>query len=64
MKISDVIKALEESKKMYGDKKVIFRDAGSDDDFDVLSVYFDDDADRVVASDFFYLLNQKNNQEK
>lgn len=49
MKISDVIKALKERKEMYGDTEVIFRESGGDEDVDVLSVYFDEDAGRAVV---------------
>lgn len=53
MKISDVIKELKERQELYGDTEVIFRDSDGDENIDVLSVYFDEDADRAVMSNAF-----------
>ena len=53
MKASEVIKELQERIEIFGDWPVIIRaDMDDDDDVDVLSVYADDEAARIVISDF------------
>lgn len=52
MKISDVIKELQERMDIYGDSEVIFRDCDGDEDIYILSVYYDDEAERAIVSNF------------
>ncbi|MHC1696418.1 MAG: hypothetical protein AB9835_14365 [Eubacteriales bacterium] len=58
MKASEVIQELQKRIDYHGDCEVVFRDADDYDseDIDVMAVYYDEDADRVVVSnqiDFF-----------
>lgn len=53
MTISNVIKALKERKEMYCDAEVIFRNSDEDEDIAILSVYFDEDANRAIVSNAF-----------
>ena len=50
MKASDLIKELQERIEIYGDLEVVIRI--EDDDMDLLSVYGDEDAERIIVSDF------------
>lgn len=50
MKASDLIKELQERIEIYGDLEVVIRIG--DDDMDLLSVYGDEDAERIIVSDF------------
>ena len=54
MKASEIIKELQERIELYGDWNVIIRvsECGDDGDLDVGSVYADDEAERLVISDF------------
>lgn len=51
MKASDIIKTFQERIEIFGDWEVIFREEGGDDDIDILSVYADDEAERIIVSD-------------
>ena len=50
MRASNLIKELQERIEIYGDLEVVIRI--EDDDMDLLSVYGDEDAERIVVSDF------------
>lgn len=50
MKASDLIKELQERIEIYGDLEVVIRI--EDDDMDLLSVYGDEDSERIIVSDF------------
>lgn len=50
MKASDLIKELQERIEIYGDLEVVMR--SGDDGMDLLSVYGDEDAERIIVSDF------------
>lgn len=57
MKASELIKELQERIDIYGDIEIIMRvgDNGIDDeDFNVMSVYGDEESERIVISDFDY----------
>jgi hypothetical protein len=53
MKISDIIKELQERQEMYGDAEVIFRDCCGDDDIDILSLYT---MTRIQIGQYFLML--------
>lgn len=56
MKASELIKELQKRVDRYGDLEIIMRtncDGIDDEDFDVMSVYGDDDAGKIVISDDF-----------
>ena len=57
MKASKVIKELQKRIAVYGDFEVVMRanDNGIDqEDFDAISVYGDEDAEKIVISDYLY----------
>ena len=55
MKASEVIERLQRRIDMFGDWEVVFRDKDGefDPDVDIISVYVDDEAERIVVSDAF-----------
>lgn len=52
MKASEIIRELAERIELYGDWNVVIR-IDDEDDIDVGSIYADDEAERIVVSDFF-----------
>lgn len=52
MKASEIIKELQKRIDLYGDCNVTFRT--EDDDMVIGSVYFDEDADSIIISDFVF----------
>lgn len=51
MKASELILALQERIDIYGDWNVIIRILDDDTDIDLMSVYGDDEAERIIVSD-------------
>lgn len=52
MKTSELISALQERLDIYGDWNVIIRLSDDDADIDLMSVYVDDEVERIIVSDF------------
>ena len=52
MNASDVIVKLQERIDLYGDWEVQIRITEDDTDYDLASVYADDEAEHIVVSDF------------
>ena len=51
MRISELIKELQERLELYGDSRVIFRQYLSDDDIDIEVAYYDEDDGKMILSD-------------
>lgn len=52
MKASDLIAALQDRIEIYGDWNVVIRIWDDDTDIDLMSCYGDDEAERIIVSDF------------
>ena len=54
MLISQLIEQLKDQLEKYGDSNITFRPYLCDDDFDVCTVYYDDDAEKLILGDLYY----------
>lgn len=52
MKASELIAAIQERIEIYGDWNVVIRIFDDDTDIDLMSCYADDEAERIIVSDF------------
>lgn len=63
MKASELIKELKERIFLYGDYEVLIRD-DDDQEIDAGSVYFDEDAERIIISSFHFFLTDEEGERE